>query len=446
MKKERVEIEDKIIEILTILNRNGQVKELIKSDLLNDYMNKFVLTKTLSLNLPLNNRSVAELFHISRLINTLQPRIKLEEYFTGDEMTQAIENKNNIKIDDNPLIELGNVLHSKNNNEDTWITIVTYKQIYEWMKSGKLIYNMETQRQGRLKKIKNEMIIIPYINDQSVEDIKEAMLKNEFYSNMISFNIAPDYNHKLEYNSTEKTLIIDTTIFDNIAVTDGYHRCSGVVEALEINPNLEGELYLKITNMSIEKAQKFIRQESKTNTQDRDALEKYNPSNKITMFIKNINEKGNSDSNALYRKIDMGVNTPDTWILFEVFKEGLMLSGFIDDINNTNSEVELSKMENFIVRFFDKFYKLAKENKIEIEKTNFDEDDNTEYLSDSTFIIGLLITCHKYSLSTNEVNAEAMDKFLKKFKNTSVKYTYNYPIKQKDKTSMMSKFSKLLEG
>ena len=446
MKKERIEIEDKIIEILTILNRNGQVKELIKSDLLNDYMNKFVLTKTLSLNLPLNNRSVAELFHISRLINTLQPRIKLEEYFTGDEMTQAIENKNNIKIDDNPLIELGNVLHSKNNNEDTWITIVTYKQIYEWMKSGKLIYNMETQRQGRLKKIKNEMIIIPYINDQSVEDIKEAMLKNEFYSNMISFNIAPDYNHKLEYNSTEKTLIIDTTIFDNIAVTDGYHRCSGVVEALEINPNLEGELYLKITNMSIEKAQKFIRQESKTNTQDRDALEKYNPSNKITMFIKNINEKGNSDSNALYRKIDMGVNTPDTWILFEVFKEGLMLSGFIDDINNTNSEVELSKMENFIVRFFDKFYKLAKENKIEIEKTNFDEDDNTEYLSDSTFIIGLLITCHKYSLSTNEVNAEAMDKFLKKFKNTSVKYTYNYPIKQKDKTSMMSKFSKLLEG
>ena len=445
MKKERVEIEDKIIEILTILNRNGQVKELIKSDLLNDYMNKFVLTKTLSLNLPLNNRSVAELFHISRLINTLQPRIKLEEYFTGDEMTQAIENKNNIKIDDNPLIELENVLHSKNNNEDTWITIVTYKQIYEWMKSGKLIYNMETQRQGILKKVKNEMIVIPYINKQSVEDIKDAMLKNEFYSNMISFNIAPDYNHKLEYNRIEKTLIIDTNIFDNIAVTDGYHRCSGVVEALEIDPDLQGELYLKITNMSIEKAQKFIRQESKTNVQDRDALEKYNPSNKMTMFIKNINEAGNENSNALYRKIDMGVNTPDTWVLFEVFKEGLMLSGFMEDIGKTDYPSELSKMENFIVKFFDKFYKLAKENKIEIEKTNLDEDDDKEYLSDPTFIMGLLITCHEY-LSTNEINIEAMDKFLKKFKNTTVNYTYNYPIKQKDRKNMISKFRKLLEG
>lgn len=445
MKKERIEIEDKIIEILAMYNKNGQVKELIRSELLNEYMNKFVLTKTLSLNLPLNNRSVAELFHISRLINTLQPRIKLEEYFTDDEMTQAIESKNNIKIDDNPLIELKNVLHSKNNNEDTWITIVTYRQIYEWMKSGKLIYNMETQRQGRLKKVKNEMIVIPYINEQSVEDIKDAMLKNEFYSNMISFNIAPDYNHKLEYNQIEKTLIIDTNIFDNIAVTDGYHRCSGVVEALEIDPNLEGELYLKITNMSIEKAQKFIRQESKTNIQDRDALEKYNPSNKITMFIKNINEAGNENSNALYRKIDMGVNTPDTWVLFEVFKEGLMLSGFLEDINDTDYTSELSKMENFIVKFFDKFYKLAKENKIEIEKTNFNEDDDKEYLSDPTFIMGLLITCHEY-LNTNKINIEAMDKFLKKFKNTAVKYTYNYPIKQRDRKNMISKFKKLLEG
>ena len=445
MKKERIEIEDKIIEILTILNKNGQVKELIKSDLLNDYMNKFVLTKTLSMNLPLNNRSVAELFHISRLINTLQPRIKLEEYFTDYEMTQAIESKNNIKIDDNPLIELENVLHSKNNNEDTWITIVTYKQIYEWMKSGKLIYNMETQRQGVLKKVKNEMIVIPYINKQSVEDIKDAMLKNEFYSNMISFNIAPDYNHKLEYNRIEKTLIIDTNIFDNIAVTDGYHRCSGVVEALEIDPDLQGELYLKITNMSIEKAQKFIRQESKTNVQDRDALEKYNPSNKMTMFIKNINEAGNENSNALYRKIDMGVNTPDTWVLFEVFKEGLMLSGFLDNINDTDSEIELSKMENFIVKFFDKFYKLAKENKIEIEKSNYDDEDDKEYLSDPTFIMGLLITCYQY-YGKNEINAEAMDKFLKKFKNTTVNYTYNYPIKQKDRKNMISKFRKLLEG
>lgn len=441
MKKERFELEEKIYLILTELNKNGVVKELLKSDLLNEYMNRFVLTKTLNLNLPLNTRTVSELFHICRLINNIQPRIKVDEYFTDNEMTQAIENKNNIKMESDSKMIIENILYTKNNNEESWVAIVTYKQIHEWMKTGKLIYNMETQRQGILRKIKNVSIIIPYINEKSVNDIKDVMLKNEFYSNMISFNVTPDHNHKIEYNQVEKTLTIDTDIFE-ISVTDGYHRISGIVQALEINPNLEGELYLKITNMSIEKAQKFIRQESKSNIQNIDALEKYNPSNKITNVIKNINEMGNSDSNALYRKIDMAVNTPETWIMFENFKEGLALSGFLDDINETNLRTELGKIENYIVKFFDSFFKIAKENNAQIEK---DEDNpDKEYLSDPTFIMGLLITSHKY-LNKNIIDEEAIDKFIKKFKHTDVKYTYDYPIKQKDKKNMISKFSKLLE-
>lgn len=443
MKKERSELHDELLIILKDFNRTGLIKELIKSDLLNDYMNKMVLTKTLNLNIPFNNLSISELYHICRLINNFKPKIKVDEYFTDDEMTQAIANKNNIKMESDSKMIIENVLYTKNNNEESWVAIVTYKQIYEWMKTGKLIYNMQTQRQGVLKKIKNEMIVIPYINDKSVEEISEAMLKNEFYSNMISINVTPNYNHKLEYNPTERILIIDTNIFDNVAVTDGYHRCSGVVKALEKNPNLHGELYLKITNMSIEKAQKFIRQESKSNIQNQEALEKYNPDNKITMFINNINEMGGIGSNALYRKIDMEVNTVDTWIMFENFKEGLVMSGFIDDVTNTNIEKEINDIEKFIVKFFYTFYKIAKDNNAQIEKD--EENPDKEYLSDPTFIMGLLITCHRY-FKNNEIDTEAIEKFIKKFKNTTVNYTYNYPIKQKDKKNMISKFRRLLEG
>lgn len=442
MKRERSELYYELLIILGEFNKTGLVKELTKSSLLDEYINKTVLTKTLNLNIPFNSLSISELYHICRLINNFKPVIKIDDFFTDEEMTQAIENKNNIKIESDSKMVIENVLYTKNNNEESWVAIVTYKQIYEWMKTGKLIYNMQTQRQGVLKKIRNNMIIIPYINEKSVDNIAEAMFKNEFYSNMISFNVTPDFNYKLEYNPTERILVIDTNIFNNIAVTDGYHRCSGVVKAIEKNHSLQGELYLKITNMSIEKAQKFIRQESKTNIQNQDALEKYNPDNKITMFIKDINEMGGINSNALYRKIDMEVNTPDTWIMYENFKEGLVMSGFIDDINNTNSAVELNNMERFIVKFFDNFYKVANENNAQIEKN--EENPEKEYLTDPTFIMGLLITCHKHS-KNNEIDAEAMDKFIKKFKNTNVNYTYNYPMKQKDKKSMISKFRRLLE-
>ncbi len=443
MKREKSELYDELHIILGEFNRTGLVKELIKSSLLDEYINKIVLTKTLNLNIPFNSLSISELFHICRLINNFKPKIKVDEYFTDEEMTQAIENKNNIKIESDSKMVIENVLYTKNNNEESWVAIVTYKQIYEWMKTGKLIYNMQTQRQGVLKKIRNNMIIIPYINEKAVDEIAEMMLKNEFYSNMISINVTPDFNYKLEYNSIEKTLIIDTNIFNNVAVTDGYHRCSGVVKALEINPNLEGELYLKITNMSIEKAQKFIRQESKTNIQDRDALEKYNPDNKITTFINDINNMKTANKNALYRKIDMEVNTPDTWIMFENFKEGLVMSGFIDDINNTNSQKELKNMESFIVDFFYNFYQIAKDNNVQIERDENDLD--KEYLSDPTFIMGLLITCRKY-FKNNDIDITAIENFIIKFKHTEVKYTYDYPLKQKDKKAMTSKFRRLLEG
>lgn len=443
MKRERSELQDELLIILGEFNRTGLIKELIKSSLLDEYMNKMVLTKTLNLNIPFNNLSISELYHICRLINNFKPKIKVDEYFTDKEMTQAIANKNNIKMESDSKMVIENVLYTKNNNEESWVTIVTYKQIYEWMKTGKLIYNMQTQRQGVLKKIKNNMIIVPYINEKAVDEIAEMMSKNEFYSNMISINVTPDFNYKLEYNPIERTLVIDTNIFNNVAVTDGYHRCSGVVKALDTNPNLQSELYLKITNMSIEKAQKFIRQEAKTNIQDRDALEKYNPDNKITTFISDINNMKTASKNALYRRIDMEVNTPDTWIMFENFKEGLVMSGFIDYINETNSQKELKEMEGFIVDFFYNFYQIAKDNNAQIEKD--EEKPEKEYLSDPTFIMGLLITCHKY-YKNNEINVESMESFIKKFNHTEVKYTYDYPLKQKDKKAMISKFKRLLEG
>jgi hypothetical protein len=435
MKQERSFIEERIYFALTDLNKDGTIKELLKYNDLDEYINKAVLTKILNLNLTLNNLTISELYHIVRLINKNKQTIKAEDYFTDDEMSYAIENKNNLKFDLNPNIILKNVLYSKNNYEESWMCVVTYKDIYNWMKTGKLIYNMETQRQGVLKKVGRERIIVPYINEKSINDIKSAMLKGEFYSNMISFNVTLDYNYKLDYNPTDRTLIIDTNIFE-VAVTDGWHRCSASVSAIEENKDLYGELFLKITNTTIEKAQKFIRQQAIVNVMDLEYLEKFNPNNKITIFINNINDMGSESINPLYRKIDVGINSKDTWIMFESFKEGLKMSGFIDDIIDTNDNKELKTIEKFIVDFFDNFYKTAENNNIIINEN--------ETLTDETFIMGLLITCHQYYKSKN-INTDAMDKFIKKLKITKTEYTYNIPIKSKEKKLMTNKFKKLLE-
>jgi hypothetical protein len=433
MKQERKILEEKLNFILTDLNKRDLVKDLIKTELLNDYINRTVLTRTLTMNRPLNVLGISELYHICRLINVYSKEIIVEDYFTDSEITEAMNTKNNLNLETTSTIRLENVIYSKNENEESWICVVSYRDIYEWMKTGKLVYNMKTQRTGISRKLGSNMIVIPYVNTDSVTSIKEEMKNHRFYSNMISFNVTPDYDYKLKYKEDEKVLIIDTDIFE-VAVSDGWHRASAVLEAVEECPDLQGKLYLKITNMSIEKTQEFIRQESKRNELDLDALEKYNPNNRITLFIKNINKKGTELTNILYNRIDMDVNTPDTWIPFEYFKEGLVVAGFSNDVIKAKTNTEILEMEEFIVDFFKSLYDIAKDNNIKFD----------EKIIDSTFIMGLLITCHKY-LDKREISVSKMNTFLKKFKHTTTKYTYDCPLTFKDQQDMIKKFNRLLE-
>lgn len=437
MLQERAKLEDELYSIISDLNKTGSIKELIKSDLLNDYIDRAVLTNILNFNMPFNNMSKSDLYHICRLINNYQKKIEIHEYFSQEEQAEAT-NKKIIKIKSSPILEFENVIYSQNNGIKIWYVKVTYKEIYNMMKAGKLIYNMKTQRQGMVKKIGREMLIVPLVNEESVSEIKEEMTNHSFFPNMISFNIVPLHNEKLEYNTKTNILKIDTKIF-SIAIIDGMHRISAAMRAIEEDNELEGEFLLKITNMTVEQAQSFIRQEAKNNAQNFEALQKFNPANKITAFINAINNMGSLKSNVLYRRIDTEINTPNTWILFEVFKEGLVLSDFMDDISKTDSDVELGNMELFIVNFFYKFYKIAKDNKIPIN-----ENDENDTFTNPTFIMGLLITCRKY-YHKNLIDVVAMDSFMKKFKKSDTEYKYDYPLKFKDQKSMLTKFSKLLE-
>lgn len=435
MKQERKLLEDNIFSILTELNKTGNIKELIDSNLLNEYMELATVTKILNLNLTLNILSIEELYHITRLINSYKLRIKVEEYFTDEEITSAIENKNNLKLKSNPLITLKNTIYSRNKFGESWLCKVKYQEIYDWVKSGKLGYNMATQRRGVSRRIKGKIITIPYVNEKSTAEIKLAMKKDEFYSNMIGFNVTPDFDHRLDYDKVDGTLIIDPTIFE-IAVIDGWHRISAIVSLVDEDKNFDGELYLKVTNMNIQKAQLAIRQQAKTNPMDDEYFEKFDPDNKVTKFITDINELLTEDTNFLYGKIDIGTNTPNTLLTFELFKEGLDLSNYLTDIDNINSEIELKKMEKFIVNFVTSFYTLVKENKI----TN---EDKIKVLTDPTFIMGLLIASRKY-YKENDIDLESMTKFIKKFKNSDTKYTFEYPLKVKDRQKMIDKFKDLL--
>lgn len=97
MKQEKSLLMENLNLRLISLNNTGRIKELINSDLLNDYMPKGVLTKYLNTKMPLNNLNTSELFHITRLINLYEHKIDIDEYFTDTEINEAMESKNKLK-------------------------------------------------------------------------------------------------------------------------------------------------------------------------------------------------------------------------------------------------------------------------------------------------------------------------------------------------------------
>lgn len=332
-------------------------------------------------------------------------------------------------------MEFKDVIYSKNSMEESWATIVTYKDLYAMMKAGKLVYNVDIQMQGSLCKNDDKVIIIPYIDEKNINEKKEAMLKEEYPVNMIAFNVYNYNNDKLLYNLNDKILRIDTDIF-KVAIIDGIHRISAAMRAIEENNDLNGKLMLKITNTSIKESQNFIRQEA-MGKNTRDVLKKFNPNNKITTIINDINEMGSRTENVLYGRIDFKVNTPETWILFENFEEGLVLSGFMNDICKTNKPIEYIKIEKFIVKFFNAFYKTLQNNKINKNRKNI--------YSDPTFIMGLLITCHRY-YKKNSINTKLMDKAVDKTNYSSTEFTFDYPVhNSREKRLIWNRFFRLLE-
>ena len=83
----------------------------------------------------------------------------------------VVEEVNNILIKD--MIEV--------NNEE-YIGIISYKDVYKYINNNLFVYTLSCQRQPTFKKIGENYVATPTIDDKAVHDIEQTVLKGEFKS------------------------------------------------------------------------------------------------------------------------------------------------------------------------------------------------------------------------------------------------------------------------
>lgn len=146
---------------------------------------------------------------------------------------------------------------------DAFLAILPAKLLVTMLNSSIITYNFDSQRNAKTMADSNGRIVRAInVNQKSVEEIAQLMLKNEYLPDTITFNMLQGSNEDQDELTIKGSTIIinDGTQLD---ILDGFHRLSAMQVALEINPDLELNFPVAFKNYDLQKAKRYVGQ---TNT------------------------------------------------------------------------------------------------------------------------------------------------------------------------------------
>lgn len=219
-----------------------------------------------------------------------QKLIDYETYMNIDPVINEVHFKNCIKIDD-----------------FNYRTVMTGKQVYDYMNNMLILYNKATQRASKLKKVGDKFTRTISLNKKAVREIADAVLDGTFEETEIILNLRMIKGKKQQFEFKESAIegIGDITIIPEydrdsdymsfLEIVDGYHRVSGIKMAMEqyyqkTGKWLDCKIGVKLIIADVDRALRVISQTFKRTDTNRDwlkAIEKNDTTKFVDEFIKN---------------------------------------------------------------------------------------------------------------------------------------------------------------
>lgn len=164
--------------------------------------------------------------------------------------------------------------------DDQWIGVCDCKFLMQLRDEQKLYYNTNTQRTlQRILKHGQESYRI-MLNKSAVKDIQTAYENETYIPDTISLNLSEDSEYW--YNSDKRELVIES--FDHFDIIDGFHRYTAMCKEIDMNPDFNYSMELRIVQYDEVKAKQFIwQQDQKTKMKkiDSDSLNVSAPENVV---------------------------------------------------------------------------------------------------------------------------------------------------------------------
>lgn len=259
---ERKELEKNLLEPMNEIKKNKEQLDRIKKNLMK-YSVREGITQRIFIHPEeeLNKLDLRLLCLLTEEVykESKDQRVKVTDYFTDVEIRSSRTYDANLEIEHDLLslpLTLKNVLMIDSEN---YITALDIKFIRKMMLSKLLRYNFDTQRQAKYVRRQGSIEKVANVNPRSVREIKERLLNNTLSPTTITFNAlvgTSDSGNEIIYDSKKMELTITEGTF--IDIIDGFHRISGALEALDVNPDIEFKFQVAIKNYNTTTAQQHI--------------------------------------------------------------------------------------------------------------------------------------------------------------------------------------------
>ncbi len=216
-----------------------------------------------------------------------------KEYNAKTYFSEAMINsyKNYINVEELiNRIKLNNVIRV---NDFDYVTVIKYKDLYEYFSSNLIQYNMSIQRYSTFKKLGQEYIKTPTVDMDTIHSIEQTALEGKLEMTQIVLTLLVQGNEIPKIVFKEKIdnmgeLIIDEPIYCN----EGFHRLTGICSSVakykvKTGKWLDGELSVRIVIADKSKAIRIMRQSFLRSNTNQDYL-KAITENDVTIFLDKV--------------------------------------------------------------------------------------------------------------------------------------------------------------
>lgn len=182
------------------------------------------------------------------------------EYFTEQQIIESKHFSGSLTEEERlelPLT-LGNATVVGNNAYMVTVHVKTIKQLLD---SQILDYDFELQRESSYVKRKDSIMPVPTVNMSNVKEISSHLQQGTLVPTTLVFNCDARQS-ELIYDPKRLELTIPKET-EKLWVVDGWHRCKGLQNALQVNPDINFNFAVLITNYSTKRAQQYQAQLAK---------------------------------------------------------------------------------------------------------------------------------------------------------------------------------------